>query len=89
MLRRILSAARIIAHLQAGRGERYIFGCVAYFTQEVMQGQLALAVGRLGGEGVELCGRSEAFVFGLDHQLFLLDHMHELDANECVLRCIE
>jgi hypothetical protein len=29
-------------------------GCVAYFTQEVMKGQLSLAVGGLGGELLDL-----------------------------------
>ena len=54
-----------------------------------MQGQLSLSVGALRGQSVELCGRSEAFVSGLDHQLCLLDHMHELDPNEGVLGCFE
>ena len=54
-----------------------------------MKGQLRLSVEGLGGQGVEEFGRSEAFVSGLDHQLFLLDHMHELDPNECVLGCLE
>ena len=54
-----------------------------------MRGQLSLSVGRLRGQSVELFGRSEALVSGPAHQLFLLDHVHELDPNECVLGCLE
>jgi hypothetical protein len=54
-----------------------------------MQGQLSLLVGGLRGRSVELFGRSEAFVSGPDYQLFLLDHVHEFDPNECVLGCLE
>jgi hypothetical protein len=54
-----------------------------------MRGQLSLSVGGLRGQSVELFGRSEAFVSGPDQQLFLLDHVHELDPNECVLGCLE
>ena len=43
----------------------------------------------LSSEGVELFGRSAALVSGLDHQLFLLDHMHEFDTDERPLGCIE
>ena len=54
-----------------------------------MKGQLSLLVEGLRGQSVELFGRSEAFVSGPDYQLFLLDHVHEFDPNECVLRCLE
>ena len=54
-----------------------------------MKGRLPLSEGGLGGHSVELFGRSEAFVSGPDYQLFLLDHVHEFDPNECVLRCLE
>ena len=54
-----------------------------------MREQLSLSVGGLRGQSVELFGRSEAFVSGPDQQLFLLDHVHELDPNECVLGCLE
>ena len=64
-------------------------GFVANLAQEVMKGQLSLSVGELRSQRVELCGRSEPFVSGLDQQLFLLDHMHELDPNEGVLGCLE
>jgi len=43
----------------------------------------------LRSEGVELFGRSEALVSGLDHHLFLLDHMHEFDTGERPLGCVE
>jgi hypothetical protein len=42
-------------------------GFVANFAQEVMQGQLPPSVGSLGGQRVELFGRSEALVSLLDH----------------------
>jgi len=58
----------------------------ANFAQEVMRGQLALLVGGLRGQSVELFGRSEAFVSGPDYPLLLLDHVHEFDPDECVLR---
>ncbi len=54
-----------------------------------MKGQLSLSVGGLSGQGVEQFGRSEAFVSSLDHQLFLFDHMYELDPNQGVLGCLE
>ncbi len=54
-----------------------------------MKGQLPLSVGGLSGEGVELFGRSEALVSGLDHQLFFLDHVHEFDPDERVLGCVK
>ena len=76
------------ADLALHAGSR-LSGCVAYFAHEVMKEQLSLAVGRLSGEGVEQFSRSEAFVSGPAQQLFLLDHMHEFDANECVLSCME
>ena len=64
-------------------------GFVANFAQEVMKGQLPLSVGGLGGQGVELFGRSEALVSGLDHQLSFLDHVHEFDPDERVLGCVK
>jgi hypothetical protein len=54
-----------------------------------MKGQLSLLVGGLRGQSVELFGRSETFVSGPDYQLFLLDHVHEFDPNECVFSCLE
>jgi hypothetical protein len=33
----------------------------------------------LSGQGVELFGRGEALISGLDHHLPLLNHVHELD----------
>jgi len=35
-------------------------------------------VGRLGGQGVEQFGRSEALVSGLNYHLFLLNPMHSM-----------
>jgi hypothetical protein len=64
-------------------------GFVANFAQEVMQEQLSLSVGGLRGQGIELFGRSEAFVSLLDHQLSFLDHVHEFNADQGVLGCIE
>jgi hypothetical protein len=54
-----------------------------------MKRQLPLSVGELRGQVGEQFGRSEAFVPGPDQQLFLLDHVHELDPNECGLSCLE
>ncbi len=56
-------------------------GCVANFTQEVMKGQLPLSVRRLSGQGIELCGRSEALVSSFNHHLSFLDHVHELNTS--------
>ena len=39
----------------------------------------------LGGQCVELFGRSAALVSLLDYQLSFLDHVHEFDADE---RCL-
>ena len=50
-----------------------------------MKGQWPLSVGELGSQGVEQFGRSEALVSFLDHQLAFLDHVHELDPDQCVL----
>ncbi len=50
---------------------------------------MPLSVGRLGGQGVEQFGRSEALVSGLHPHLSFLDHVHEFDSNECVLGCLE
>ena len=49
----------------------------------------SLSVGELRSQGVEQFGRSEAFVSSLDPQLFLFDHMHELDPSEGILGCLE
>jgi hypothetical protein len=54
-----------------------------------VKGQLSRLVGGLRGQGVEQFGRSEAFVSSPDSPLFLLDHVHEFDPNECVLGCLE
>ena len=43
---------------------------------EVMQGPLSRPVGALHAESVELFGRSEDFVSGLDPPLFLRDQLH-------------
>ena len=44
---------------------------------------------RLRGQSVELFGRSEALVSGLDQQLFFLDHVHECDPGEGPLGRVE
>ena len=46
-----------------------------------MKGQLPLSVRRLSGESVELFGRSEALVSGLDPHLSFLDHVHEFNTS--------
>ena len=53
------------------------------------EGVVALSVGRLGGQRVEQFGRSEPLVSGLEYHLFFLDHVHEFDSNQGVLRCLE
>ena len=60
-------------------------GFVANFAQEVMKGQLPWSVGGLRGQGIELFGRSEAFVSLLHHHLPFLNHVHEFDPNYRVL----
>ena len=50
-------------------------------NQEVMKGQLPPSVGGLGGQRVELFGRSEALFPSLNHHLFFPDHVHEFDPN--------
>jgi hypothetical protein len=47
---------------------------VANFAQEVMKGQLPLAMWGLGSQGVELFSRSKAFVSGLHLNLSRLNH---------------
>jgi len=64
-------------------------GCVANFAQVVVQGELPLSVGRLGGQGGEQFGRSEPLVSGLAYHLFFLDHVHEFDSNHSVLGCLK
>jgi hypothetical protein len=49
-----------------------------------VQGQLPLSVGRLRGQGVKQCGRSEALVSGLRPHLPFLDHVPEINPNEGV-----
>jgi hypothetical protein len=66
-----------------------LWGFVANFAQEVEKGQLPLSVRGLSGQGVEQLGRSEAFVFSLHYHLSFLDHVHELNPNECVLSGLE
>src|SRR5262252_163419 len=64
-------------------------GFVANFAQKVEKGQLPLTVKGLSSQGVEQLGRSEAFVFSLHDHLSFLDHVHELNPNECVLSGLE
>jgi hypothetical protein len=59
----------------------YNTGFVANFAQEVMKGQLPWSVEGLRGQGIELFGRSEAFVSLLHHHLPFLNHVHEFDPN--------
>jgi hypothetical protein len=42
---------------------------------------LTWSVGCLGSQGVELFGRSEALVSGLNHQLPFFDHGHEFNTG--------
>jgi hypothetical protein len=46
-------------------------------------------VGELRGQGVEQFSRSEALVSGLHPYLSFLDHVYELNPNECVLSSLE
>ena len=54
-----------------------------------MKRQLPLSVGGLGSQGVEQFGRSAALVSGLHPHLSFLEHVHELNPNECVLGCLK
>jgi hypothetical protein len=54
-----------------------------------MKGQWARSVRGLGGQRVELFGRSETLVSLLNHQLPFLDHVHEFDADERGLRRVK
>ena len=54
-----------------------------------MKGQLSLLVEGLRGQSVELFGRSEALCSGLNYNLSFLDHVHEFDADQGVLGCLE
>ncbi len=49
------------------------------------EGAVVPVGGELRSQRVELFGRCEAFVFGLDHQLFLLYRMHGVGLNAGVL----
>lgn len=42
----------------------------------------------LAGQGIELCDRCETFCPFLDHQLPVLQHVHELNPGEGTLCCI-
>src|SRR5262245_4707643 len=85
----------IIAIIHCHTTPRYLYdpparnGFVANFAQEVMKGQWPLSVGGLGGQRIELFGRSAALVSLLDHQLSFLDHVHQFDANESGLRRVK
>ena len=50
---------------------------------------MCLSVWGLSSEGVEQYGRSEALFSDLQPHLSFLDHVYELDADKCVLRCLE
>ncbi len=52
-----------------------------FFVCRQCEASQTLSVGKLGGQGVELFGRSEAFVSGLDHPLSFLDHVHEFHTS--------
>ena len=54
-----------------------------------MKGQWPWSVEGLRGQGVEQFGRSAALVSCLHPQLSFLDHVHEINPNECVLGCLE
>ena len=65
---------------------------VASLAQEVMKRQLPLSVERLGSQGVEQFGRSEALPSLCDYELSFLEHVHEFDADErglCRVKCFE
>src|SRR5215510_11419638 len=62
---------------------------VANIAQGAMQGQLPLSGWGLSSQGVEQFGRSEALVSDLHHHLSFLNHVHEFDPDQGVLRCLE
>jgi hypothetical protein len=64
-------------------------GFVANFAQQVMKGSGPGLWRGLGGQCVELFGRSEALVSLPDHQLPFLDHVHEFNADESGLRRVK
>ena len=66
-----------------------VAGFVANFAQEVIKGQWPLSVEGLRSQGIELFGRSEALCSGLNYNLSFLDHVHEFDADQGVLGCLE
>ena len=49
----------------------------------------ALRSDGLGGQDIELFDRREAFRLSLDHHLALLEHVHELDADQRALGCLK
>src|SRR5262245_11135278 len=61
--------------------------CVTNFCMVAFWGRLSLSRGGLSREGVELYGRCEGPFCLLDHQLPLLDHVHEFHASQGSLRC--
>src|SRR5262245_7793034 len=67
----------------------YESGFVANCAQEVEKGQWPRSVEGLRGQGVEQCGRSEAFVSSLHDHLSFLDHVHEFDPDQSALSCLE
>ncbi len=73
----------------AGHGDGLREVVSQILLKEVVKGQLPLSEERLSGQGVEQCGRSETLFAGLHHHLSFLDHVHELNSNECVLGCLE
>src|SRR5262245_14777920 len=64
-------------------------GCVANFAEEVVKGQCSLSVEGLSGQGVDQFGHSEVLDALLNYQLPFLEHVHELDPDQCVLSSLE
>jgi hypothetical protein len=67
-------------------GRRLYRFCRKFCSRRSCRGSGAGLGRELGGQRVELFGRSEALVSLLDHQLPFLDHVHEFDADERGLR---
>ena len=55
---------------------------VAHFAHVVVKEWLPLSGGRLGSQGVEQFGRSEALFPSLNHHLFFPDHVHEFNTGQ-------
>jgi hypothetical protein len=77
-----------LLHGQVTAIVRSLRGSVANFVQEVLKGQLPSSVRGLRGQGVELFGRTAALLNSV-FKLPFSQHVHQFDAGEGGLRCVE